>query len=308
MNKTKIIAVIGTIILTGILGWISIEYFGDYGWMVFVLIPFLLGFLPTYIVGQKEKLNKKEAYNLSFLTLGFALLGLLVFGYEGLICILMALPVCLLLTWFGSFVGYSAITKKWINPTSATIGLILLTIGTMSFDRVIKEPNLIPVKTKIIVDAPIDKVWKNVVTFNKIDEPKDWIFKTGISYPTDATIEGKGIGAIRYCNFSTGSFVEPITVWNEPELLKFDVKEQPIPMNEFNPFWEIHPKHLDGYFKSYEGQFKLKELETGKTELEGTTWYKVDIKPEIYWKLWSDFIVHRIHKRVLNHIKIETEK
>jgi len=308
VNNIKVISVIATIILTGILGWISIEYFGDYGWTVFVTIPFLLGFLPPYIVGQKENLTKKDAYCLSFLTLGISLLGFLIFGIEGLICILMALPICGLLTWLGAFIGFSTISKKWVNQTSATIGLILVTLGTMSFDRVNRELNLIPIQTKIVVDAPIEEVWKNVVTFNKINEPTDWIFKTGIAYPTDATIEGEGVGAIRYCNFSTGSFVEPITVWNEPKLLKFDVKEQPIPMNELNPFWDIHPKHLDGYFKSYQGQFKLNELAEGKTELEGTTWYKVDIKPEFYWKLWSDFIIHRIHKRVLNHIKIETEK
>ena len=196
---------------------------------------------------------------------------------------------------------------KWINPTNTTIGLFIICIGSMSFDYINEPENLIPVRTTVIVNSNIESVWKNVVTFEKIEEPTDWIFKTGISYPTDATIKGTGVGAIRYCNFTTGSFIEPITTWNEPNLLQFDVKEQPIPMNEFNPFWEIHPPHLDGYFKSYKGQFKLTKIGENKTELEGTTWYKVDITPEIYWKTWSDFIIHRIHKRVLNHIKIETE-
>ncbi|MCD8529141.1 MAG: hypothetical protein LRY27_04105 [Chitinophagales bacterium] len=151
-------------------------------------------------------------------------------------------------------------------------------------------------------------MWDNVVTFNKIDEPTDWIFKTGISCPTDATIKGTGVGAIRYCNFTAGSFIEPITTWNDPELLQFNVIEQPIPMNEFNPFWEIQPPHLEGYFISQKGQFKLNKLSDSKTELEGTTWYKLDILPQQYWKLWSDFVIHRIHKRVLNHIKKESEK
>lgn len=303
----RVIAVLGTTILTGILGWVSIEFFGDYGWMVFILLPFLIGFLPPYIVGQKENLVKAEAYNLSFLTLGLCSFGLLVFGYEGLICILMALPIFSLLTWFGAYVGYSAIENNWINPNNVSIILVLLTLGFMGFDQFDNEPNLIPVRSKVIVDSPIREVWTNVITFNKIEEPTDWIFKTGIAYPTDATINGKGVGAIRYCNFSTGSFVEPITVWNEPNLLQFDVLEQPIPMNEFNPFWDIHPKHLDGYFKSYKGEFKLKQLKDGKTELEGTTWYIVDIKPEFYWKLWSNFIIHKIHNRVLNHIKLISE-
>ncbi|MDO6803993.1 hypothetical protein Q4595_16220 [Wenyingzhuangia sp. 1_MG-2023] len=242
------------------------------------------------------------------MTLGVATLGLLVFAIEGMICIAMAFPILCLLVWLGSYLGYKINVGKWINSTNTIIGLLLISLSSMSFDYVNKPENLIPVKTKVIVNAPIETAWKNVVTFNKIEEPIDWIFKTGISYPTDATIKGNGVGAIRYCNFTTGSFIEPITTWNEPNLLQFDVKEQPIPMNEFNPFWDIHPPHLDGYFKSYKGQFKLTKIDDNKTEIEGTTFYKVDITPEIYWKTWSDFIIHRIHKRVLNHIKIESEK
>lgn len=303
----KLFSILITLIVSAILGYIEIGIFREYGWTVFIIIPFIIGFLPPFIYGRQTEIKKKESYKLSFQTLGIALVLLLLFAIEGIICIAMTLPLTGLLVWIGSYLGYKVNSGKWINTRNTTIVLFFICVSTMSFDYINKSENLIPVKTIIIVNAPIDKVWENVVTFNKIDEPTDWIFKTGISYPTNATIEGTGVGAIRYCNFSTGSFVEPITIWNEPNLLQFDVKEQPIPMNEFNPFWDIHPPHLDGYFKSYKGQFKLTKIDENKTELEGTTWYKVDIKPEIYWKTWSDFIIHRIHKRVLNHIKIETE-
>ena len=307
-KNIKPISIILTLVISAILGYIEIEMFKEYGWTLFLVIPFLIGFLPPFIMGRQNEISRNESFKLSFTTLGIVLLGLLVFAIEGMICIAMAFPLIGLLTWLGSYLGYKINAGKWINSTNTTIGLFLICVTTMSFDYINKPENLIPVKTTIIVNAPINEVWKNVVTFNKIDEPTDWIFYTGISYPTDATIEGTGVGAIRHCNFTTGSFVEPITTWNEPNLLQFDVVEQPIPMNEFNPFWEIHPPHLDGYFKSYKGQFKLTKIDENRTELEGTTWYKVDITPEIYWKSWSDFIIHRIHKRVLNHIKIETEK
>lgn len=247
------------------------------------------------------------AYRLSFAALGIACLVLLVFAIEGIICLLMASPLLALAVWLGSYIGYKSTGSNFMNSKNTTIILILLSLGFTGFDYYNKPKDLIPVRTKITVNAPIEAVWKNVVTFDKINEPTDWIFTTGIAYPTDATIVGKGIGAVRYCNFTTGSFIEPITTWDEPNLLQFDVQEQPIPMNELNPFWNVHPPHLDGYFKSYKGQFKLTKISENKTELEGTTWYKVDIYPEIYWKGWSNFIVHRIHERVLNHIKYESE-
>jgi hypothetical protein len=305
--KIKFISILVTVAILSIFGFVSLEVFNEYGWAVFLIIPFLIGFLPPFIVGKYEGITKGESYRLSFITIGIAIIGLLVFAIEGLICIAMAFPILWVMVWLGSYLGYKSNKGKWLNSTSSTIGILLLCICSMGFDCLNEPENLIPVRTKIIVNSPIDVAWNNVVTFNKINEPIDWIFKTGISYPTDATIKGTGEGAIRYCNFTTGSFVEPITTWNEPNLLQFDVKEQPIPMNEFNPFWNIHPQHLNGYFKSYKGQFKLTEISKNKTEIEGTTWYKVDITPEIYWKTWSDFIIHRIHKRVLNHIKLESE-
>ena len=307
MNKTYLLSILATLLLVQFLGFISINYLGDYGWSVFLFIPFLLGFLPPYISGKKIEITKSTAYKLSFIALGLASFALLVFAIEGLICLLMASPLLILAVWLGSYLGYKSSNSNFMDPTNTTIVLVALSLGFMSFDYFNKPKDLIPVKTKIIVNASIEKVWTNVVTFDKIDEPTDWIFKTGIAYPTDATIVGQGVGAVRYCNFTTGSFIEPITTWNEPNLLQFDVREQPVPMNELNPFWEVHPPHLDGYFKSYKGQFKLTKISENQTELEGTTWYKVDIYPEIYWKGWSDFIVHRIHERVLNHIKLESE-
>jgi hypothetical protein len=141
---------------------------------------------------------------------------------------------------------------------------------------------------------------------SQLAEPSEFIFKTGIAYPTNATITGQGVGAVRHCNFSTGSFVEPITIWNEPNLLQFDVVDQPEPMKELSPY-DIHPNHLHGYWVSKKGQFKLNRLANGHTLLEGTTWYVNRIKPGFYWTLWSDYIVHSIHERVLEHIKTESE-
>ena len=234
---------------------------------------------------------------------------MLILAFEGLICIIMASPILIIMVWLGALLGYYFNKGKFANKNNIVLIFFFSSIAFMSFDYVNKAENLIPVKTAIQIDASIETVWENVVTFSDIDEPTEWLFKTGIAYPTHATIKGNGVGAVRYCNFTTGSFVEPITTWNEPYLLAFDVIEQPIPMHEFNPFWEIHPPHLDGYFKSHKGQFELTKISENQTLLEGTTWYNVDIQPVFYWQIWSNFILHSIHERVLGHIeKTSVEK
>jgi hypothetical protein len=122
-----------------------------------------------------------------------------------------------------------------------------------------------------------------------------------------AEIFGSGPGAERHCVFSTGAFVEPIEVWDEPRLLRFSVTSNPPPMEEWTPYPAVHPPHLDGYLVSNGGQFLLEPLEDGRTRLSGTTWYRHSMWPEGYWKLWSDAVIHRIHLRVLRHIKGQAE-
>lgn len=162
------------------------------------------------------------------------------------------------------------------------------------------------VVSAVEINAPIEAVWKNVIEFPRIDKRPDGVLTLGFAYPVNARIEGTGVGAMRYCNFNTGSFVEPITVWDAPHMLAFDVREQPAPMTELTPYKHLHAAHLE-YIRSQKGQFRLFERD-GKTIVEGTTFYTHDIAPDFYWNIFSDEIIHQIHLRVLNHIKEVSER
>ena len=84
--------------------------------------------------------------------------------------------------------------------------------------------------------------------------------------------------------------------------MKIDVTLNPPPMREWGPF-DIHPPHLENYLQSRCGQFNLIPLPGGRTRLEGTTWYQHHMFPEAYWRLWGDYVIHKIHRRVLEHVK-----
>lgn len=303
--KRSLAAILATAIISGGLVALGIYYIGYYGLAIFALIPFFMGFVSTVVYGFKRSISKSEANNIAFLTLAFFSVGLLVFAIEGLICIIMASPLLLLLVYLGSLAGYTLIKKAPKSAPPAALLLFLL-IPITAFAEKDNEPSEHKVVTLVEIDADIATVWRNVVEFPELEKPDEFIFKTGIAYPINATIEGKGKGAIRYCNFTTGSFVEPITNWDEPNLLQFDVEQQPEPMREIS-FWDVDAPHLHDYFVSKRGQFKLTALPNGKTLLEGTTWYTHRIQPEFYWQLWSEYIVHKIHNRVLEHIKVTSE-
>jgi hypothetical protein len=273
---------------------------GMYGWTLFLVLPIAAGALGA-LLANPTSAGKAAAAGMA--ANAIASLGFLAFGLEGAMCIGMALPLALPLGALGGWLVYAAMHRpRAMAPGTAMLMLLPLSLGTMGFDMTAK-PHVFKVQSSIEIAAPAERVWENVVSFSELPPPDQWYFKTGIAYPIRARIDGTGPGAIRYCEFSTGPFVEPIQVWDQPRLLRFSVAQNPAPMNEWSPYGPIVTKHLHGYLVSKQGQFLLTPLSNGHTLLQGTTWYQHGLWPETYWTPWSNAIIHRIHMRVLNHIK-----
>jgi hypothetical protein len=295
--------------ITSLLSWALIIFgiygMGEYGYTIFLLLPLFIGAFTNIIYGWKRNMSNREACWAGMLSLLVVVGGLLAFGIEGLICVAMAAPLAIPLTLAGSLLANSLLAHKPKSAPTAMLALVAIMPGAALVEKPSTDKIHI-VTTSLEIETARDEVWNNVIEFPLLEKPTEWIFKTGVAYPIDATIEGSGVGAVRYCNFTTGSFIEPITVWEEPSLLRFDVLAQPAPMRELS-FREVDAPHLHNYFVSKEGQFRLIKLNEGKTLLEGTTWYYHRIKPEWYWQLWSEYIIHKIHGRVLKHIKTNAE-
>jgi len=301
---------IGLVVSLAILTTIfSIHFLQEYGWSLFVGVPFVSGLASAIIYGYHEPRSLAECLRVSFLTVLIFSILVIVLAVEGLLCVLMAAPIGLGLGLVGGVIGF-VIQNRSVRSTPTFLFSIFAIVPLLSFLEYREEPEapLMQVKTEVIIAQSPEVVWNNLVEFNHMNEPKELLFHSGIAYPIKAEIKGKGVGAVRECIFTTGPFIEPIQVWDEPRLLKFSVIDQPPPMVELSFYDHLNVPHLDGYFRSEKGQFLLTRLENGHTKLEGTTWYRHNIWPVAYWKTWSDYILHKIHLRVLNHIKTKSEK
>jgi uncharacterized membrane protein YhaH (DUF805 family)/uncharacterized membrane protein YiaA len=303
-----------SIALTSCIGFFFIvlgtTFMGSYGWSLFVALPFCLGLFAVLLHSYHGPRDYGTCMSVALLPVGLVGLALLVVALEGVICILMAAPLALGLAWLGGSLGYYIQGNYWgAKHGPALLSIVLFAMpGVLGVERAasLKPPTFV-VRTSIEVDARPEKVWRQVVAFSEIPPPTEMLFRAGIAYPIRAEITGYGAGAMRRCVFSTGAFLEPIEVWDEPRLLKFGVTASPAPLNELTPYSHIEPRHLHGYFVSEDGQFLLTALPGGKTRLEGTTHYRNAMWPAAYWHIWSDYIIHRIHLRVLNHIKEAAE-
>ncbi len=299
-----------TIAIGSMFSVLGTEVLRSYGWGLFVALPFCLGLFSVLVYSYHEPRSFGSCMSVA---LGpIALLGavLILVMIEGLICILMAAPFALGLAALGGMLGYAIQAGYWLNKgTPAMLSIVFLfTPVFLTAERWVNpQAETLEVRTAIEVNAPPEKVWNQVVAFAEIPPPKELLFRAGIAYPIRAEISGHGVGAVRHCIFSTGPFVEPIGVWDEPRLLRFGVTANPAPLNELSPYGNIQPPHLRGYFVSEKGQFSLTTLPGSRTRLEGTTWYQHTMWPAAYWHLWSDYIIHRIHLRVLEHIRTQAE-
>lgn len=165
-------------------------------------------------------------------------------------------------------------------------------------------PPPLTVQTSIEIDASPVTVWAHLVRFEPIGVPLDsWLFKAGVAYPISAELRGQGVGAIRVCEFSTGTFVETIRKWEVDRQLAFTVDEAPPPLREWTPYDSVHPPHLHGYFLPESADFRLVALGAHRTRLDGTSVYRNRMWPAGYWRLWSDAMVKHVHLRVFQHIK-----
>jgi uncharacterized membrane protein YhaH (DUF805 family) len=303
---SAVFGILATAFLTALEVAFTTNGLGNYGWGLFVGIPFFLGLSSTLIYSFHRPRPLGKCLLVATISTGLVGAALFALAVEGIICLVMALPLALALALFGAFIGY--VVQR--RPTFATSTLRVVSVGFLLIPGLIlveygigETPPLYKVTTSVVIKSDPETVWTHVVTFSQLPPPTEAIFKTGIAYPIRAEMHGRGPGAVRHCIFSTGPFVEPITAWDEPRLLQFDVGEQPRAMEELSLYNDLRPPHLENYFIARKGQFELKSLADGTTLLEGTTWYQNRFWPAPYWHLWSDAIIDSIHNRVLLHIK-----
>jgi hypothetical protein len=294
---TIVFALCGTL-----LTWFNTNFLRVYATSLFVGSPLILGLVQGYLLNWKSQQGFKRTAGYVGLTILLIHLCLLLFALEGLICLAMSLPISIFLGAVGSFFGAGIANYGKPNLVSPSLMLVALPLMPLA-EMTILKPHQDIVLSVIEIHAPPELVWPNVVKFSDLPPNNDWLFKLGVAYPLRARIDGHGVGAVRHCEFSTGSFVEPITIWDQPHRLAFDVKYQPRPMEELSFYDHVDAPHLNGYFRSVRGEFRLVSTEDKGTRLEGRTWYEMDIRPGWYWQIYGRWFIHKIHLRVLAHIK-----
>jgi len=172
-----------------------------YGFAMFCGIPFVLGVFAEFarLLAGYRGVSATVSSVIAILVLS----GTMAFvtGAEGLICLIMAFPIVFIFSLSGAALAFAIHSGVGVVHRSrfGTFGAVVLLLPAYSVEQKIDLPDpVFEVTTSVHVNASPTDVWYNLVEFSEIPPPTEWVFKTGVAYPTHARIEGSGVGAIRY--------------------------------------------------------------------------------------------------------------
>jgi hypothetical protein len=260
----------------------------------FVIIPLLMGMISGWF-WQDSNLTSRRSIGYSVLNCFIAIALSYTFLGEGVICLVIVAPLIFIFMITGAFVGRNMHKRK---NDKLNVSIVFMLALVFVFDAYSKHEYENKVTDTILIHATPGKIWKNVVSFERIKTPNAyWLFRIGMPSPIESTVTGNYKGAGRKCIFSNGYvFDETISTYKQPQNLTFDIVNQP------------KDPEIMNHIAIVRGQFLLKDNGDGTTTLVGNSWYRLYVFPVWYYDIWAQSITRNVHLRVMQHIKELSEQ
>ncbi|WP_394854606.1 hypothetical protein [Leptospira ellisii] len=282
---------------------------------VFVL-PFVIGVIAAY-ASEREK-PRSIVFHIFFpwIPTVLSLLLAILVGWEGLICLIMGLPIYLALASIGGIavgIWFYVFPENRVNLFAAT-AILSLPLVTGYSESYWELPNEIRfVETQIGIESTPEKIWKNIVRIPELEKTEEGFFYTmGFPRPVEATLSYEGIGGVREAKFEKNLvFYETITEWNPNRRLKFEIKADP----NLTPLTTLDSHVVPGgaYFDALQGEYELQydpaslPKQKGFVLLHLRSKYRLSTRFNFYASLWGDFLMRDIQNSILRILKRRIE-
>ncbi len=272
------------------------------------IVPFVVGLITAYRNDTVTSSLKIVGLIMPF----FAIVGLIgisvIFGWEGIICALMAFPVFLFMALLGSFIGVRIFKRNKSNLYVTGFALLPFLFAPIENqlqlgDKVFSE------HTTIEINANAENVWNNITRVRYISEKENGnsLFRLlGFPRPIKAELDTVAVGGIRKAIFARGLFfTETVTQMEPLKVLAFSIDADP---------GSIPPKALDEhvmvggkFFDVLEGKYKIEEIQENRVRLHLTSEFRLSTNFNFYSGLWSKLIMRDIQENILEIIKHRSE-
>jgi hypothetical protein len=276
-------------------------------------MPFALGCIAVFIAEIKQPQRVRTWIWLPWLPLLASLLGTLITLLEGVICIVMFLPVGIPLASIGGVLG--GLAARYLRSRRAQ-GLAMACIVVLPFvtgpweQKVFYRLEARQVENVVDIQAPVAVVWQNIERVRAIGSeelPSSWAHAIGFPDPIEATLSHEGVGGVRNATFAGNlAFIETIDVWEPGRRLGFTIaaetdKIPPTTLDE-------HVRIGGAYFDVLRGEYRLESLPGGATRLHLSSRQRLSTDFNWYAHLWTDAVMSDLQKRILYVVEQRCEK
>jgi len=276
-----------------------------------VFVPIGMGFF-TVLLGDLElNWGWKKSIIIPWTTASLALGATFLLAWEGLICIVLFLPMFLICASIGGLVGHLA-NKHLRRPTSGlkgclcVTGFILPLLSTAIEQKIGPTSQTRTVRSTIEIEAAPTIVWSEIKSVRKIDDSEHSFYLAhliGFPKPVAADLIGEGLGSVRQASFEGGVvFTETVNEWRLNQSIAFSIKANTdsIPPGTLDQ----HVTIGGPFFDVLNGRYEIKQMAENKVLLELTSQHRLSTTFNFYSGMWTDFIMSDIQGYILRIIKM----
>ncbi len=275
-------------------------------------VPLVLGFISIWVLESRRR-QKWWKWIVAPWPGGLLfLLGALALVWEGIVCIVIWLPLVLILSTIGG-VAAGLLRLLWLGPGSkiqcVTVAALLPFAAAPLENLRSAASEIRTVRTHIDIHGDRAAVWAQIRSVSKI-APSENDFSLshllGFPLPLEAKLEGVGVGAVRHATFEGGVlFVETVTEWEEDRALGFSIKADTknIPPTTFDE----HVTIGGPYFDVLDGRYEIEELGTGWVRLHLSSRQRLSIHFNFYSHLWTEWLMADLQNHILRIVRRRAE-
>ena len=292
----------------------GLEPLGDWAGVMMItfifVVPVVIGFVTVYVLPEPGGWGRWLGMPLVAALL--TAVSALALAWEGLICIVVWLPIFLVLAMLGGVVA--GLTRRWQGRSRP---LMLLAVAAVPFVLApIESAFETPVHTRIVedaieIDASVEAVWREIREVPPISADElgpSFAHRIGFPRPIEARLEGAGVGSVRYATFEGGvTFVEAVTEWEAPRVIAFTIDASAVPATTF----DTHVAVGGPYFDVLDGRYVIEPLADGpggpRVRLRLASTHRLETNFNAYTRLWTDLFMRDIQQNILGVIRDRAE-
>jgi hypothetical protein len=242
--------------------------------------------------------------------MGLFLLAMFATLLEGLICIVLVVPVFLIASIVGGLVGGAVHNyTRTHRSTLPALALLPFLVGPLESLLPPQHSEQTVTNSLHIAAAPA-AVFDGLANVRNI-QPSElgftFVHLIGLPRPIEAQMEGKGQGSVRTSRWEKQVwFQEVITESDRPRTLRyrFVVPKGAIPREALDEHVEINGE----YFDLIDGGFTLTPTPDGGTDLSLTTRFVNKSRLKVYGNLWGHLVLKDFHRAILGLMKSRSEQ